>query len=216
MVLIIPSRIWEYIIAGLAIILAPGPSVLFTIARAIAWGRLTAVLTCLGNTFGMFTVSVVVAFGLGPIFQHNHTIYITMQWMGALYLVYLGIMAIREARTHAAQMTTLKGSKPTYWKTIREGYMVGVLNPKGIIFFAAILPQFTDSSKGHLTAQLLLLGFIFVFLGFFCDSGWGILAGSFRNWLASNDRRLVQLRIVGGVVMMGLGVITFVNSLLQK
>jgi threonine/homoserine/homoserine lactone efflux protein len=60
------------------------------------------------------------------------------------------------------------------------------------------------------------LGFIFVFLGFFCDSAWGILAGSFRNWLASNDRRLVQLRIVGGVVMMGLGVITFVNSLLQK
>jgi len=94
--------------------------------------------------------------------------------------------------------------------------MVGVLNPKGIIFFAAILPQFTDSSKGHLTSQLLLLGFIFVFLGFFCDSAWGILAGSFRNWLASNDRRLVQLRIVGGVVMMGLGIITFVNSLLQK
>lgn len=215
MVIVIPGRIWEYIVAGLAIILAPGPSVLFTIARAIAYGRATAIASVLGNSLGMFTVSVLVALGLGPIFQHHHLIYISMQWLGALYLIYLGIDAIRHSKAHAESMTTLKESRPTFWQAVRQGYMVGVLNPKGIIFFAAILPEFADSAKGHLTAQLVLMGFIFVFLGFFCDGTWGLLAGALRNWLAADSGRLVNLRRGGGVVMILLGAITFTNSLLH-
>ncbi len=215
MVIVVPGRIWEYIVAGLAIILAPGPSVLFTIARAIAFGRATALATVLGNSLGMFTVSVAVALGLGPIFQHHHLIYISMQWLGALYLVYLGIEAITHSRAHATAMTDLKEDKPSFWQAVRQGYTVGVLNPKGIIFFAAILPEFADSAKGHLTAQLVLMGFIFVFLGFFCDGAWGALAGTLRQWLAANPARLVMLRRIGGAVMILLGLITFTNSLLH-
>lgn len=215
MIIVIPARIWEYIVAGLAIILAPGPSVLFTIARAIAFGRATAVATVLGNSLGMFTVSILVALGLGPIFQHHHLIYVTMQWFGALYLIYLGIDAIAHSKAHADAMTDLKEERPSFWRAVQQGYTVGVLNPKGIIFFAAILPEFADSSKGHLTAQLVLMGFIFVFLGFFCDGTWGMLAGTLRKWLAAKAERLVLLRKIGGVVMIALGIITFANSILH-
>ena len=216
MIIVIPGRIWEYIVAGLAIILAPGPSVLFTIARAIAFGRATAVATVFGNSLGMFTISVLVALGLGPVFQHHHLIYQAMQWLGALYLVYLGIEAILHSKAHADAMTSVKEERPTFWQAVRQGFTVGVLNPKGIIFFAAILPEFADSAKGHITAQLVLMGFIFVFLGFFCDSTWGLLAGTLRQWLAAQPQRLVTLRKIGGSVMILLGAITFLNSLLHK
>ena len=202
--------------AGLAIILAPGPSVLFTIARAIAFGRATAVATVLGNSLGMFTISVLVALGLGPVFQHHHLIYQAMQWLGAIYLVYLGIEAIIHSKAHADAMTDVKEERPSFWRAVQQGFTVGVLNPKGIIFFAAILPEFADSSKGHITAQLVLMGFIFVFLGFFCDSTWGMLAGTLRQWLAAEAKRLAMLRKIGGIVMIVLGFITFLNSILHK
>lgn len=213
--MIIPSRLWEYLIAATLIILAPGPSVLFTIARAISWGRATAVATVLGNALGMFTISVLVAVGLGPVLQRYHSVYIGVQWAGALYLVYLGIDAIRHSKEHAQSMTDLSGGKPSLVKTIRQGYLVGVLNPKSMVFFAAILPQFTDHEKGHLTSQLLLLGAIFCIICFFSDGTWGIVAGTIRNWLSSDARRLERLRAGGGFVMVGLGIITFVNSLLN-
>ena len=216
MTLIIPSRLWEYLIAATLIILAPGPSVLFTIARAVSWGRATAVATVLGNALGMFTISVLVAVGLGPILQRFHPIYIGVQWTGALYLVYLGIDAIRHSKEHAQSMTDVSGGKPSLGKTIRQGYLVGVLNPKSMVFFAAILPQFTDRAKGHLTSQLLLLGAIFCIICFFSDGTWGIVAGTIRNWLSSDARRLERLRAGGGFVMVGLGIITFANSLLNS
>ena len=85
---VVPSRLWEYCIAAIIIILAPGPSVLFVIARAIAWGRATAVATVAGNVMGAFALSVVVAVGLGPILQSSDLAFITVQLLGGSYLVY--------------------------------------------------------------------------------------------------------------------------------
>ena len=97
----IPSRLWEYLIATVLIILAPGPSVLFTIARAIAWGRVAAIATVIGNAFGMFLVSVLVAFGLGPLLQSSKLFYNGIQWAGGAYLIYLGYAAIAASRVDA-------------------------------------------------------------------------------------------------------------------
>jgi len=213
--LIIPSNLWEYLVAATLIILVPGPSVLFTIARAISWGRATALATVVGNALGMFTISIFVAVGLGPVLQRSHPFYVGVQWLGAFYLVYLGIDALRHSKQHAQEMTDLSGGKPTIRKTIREGYLVGFLNPKSLVFFAAILPQFTDRHQGHLTSQLLLLGAIFCIICIFSDGTWGIIAGTIRNWLASDERRLERLRATGGFVMIALGVVTFINSLFQ-
>ena len=190
----------------MAIILAPGPSVLFVIARAIAWGRATAVFTVAGNVTGAFSLSVFVALGLGPILQRSELAYIAVQWGGGLYLVYLGIDAIRKRSAHAADMTNQGEIAPSIRRSIRDGFWVGALNPKGVVFFAAVLPQFIDRERGSVTAQLILLGAIFAILAFVSDGSWGMLAGTARNWLATDAKRLERLRATGGVIMILLGI----------
>ena len=203
--MIIPSRLAEYIVAAMIIILAPGPSVLFVIARAIAWGRKVAVFTVAGNVSGSFVLSVFVALGLGPILQRSDLAYTAVQWGGGLYLIYLGIDAIKQRKAHAADMTNQGDSSPTALRSMRDGFWVGALNPKAIVFYAAVLPQFIDREKGQITSQLILLGAIFSALAFISDGTWGLLAGTARAWLANDSSRLEKLRASGGSIMIVLG-----------
>lgn len=203
--MIVPSRLIEYIIAAMIIILAPGPSVLFVIARAIAWGRKVAVITVAGNVTGAFVLSSLVAFGLGPVLQRSDLAFAAVQWCGGLYLVYLGIDAIRKRKIHAADMTNQGSVEPKNFQSIRDGFMVGVLNPKGLVFYAAVLPQFVDRDRGNITAQLLFLGALFSILAFISDGSWGLLAGTARAWLSGDANRLEKLRAIGGCVMIFLG-----------
>lgn len=208
----IPTKMGEYIAVSIAIILAPGPSVLFTIARAIAWGRKVAVLTVLGNASGFFAMSLLVAVGIGPIIQSSDFIYAAVQWGGGLYLIYLGVDAIRKRNEHTSQMLEdSSAGKPSALRIIRDGFVVGILNPKGIVFNAAVTPQFIDRDAGKVILQLILLGAIFALLAFVCDGTWGLLAGTARTWLATNVQRIVLLRSVGGIVMMILGVLVLVQ-----
>ena len=199
----------------MVIILAPGPSVLFVIARAIAWGRATAVFTVAGNVTGAFSLSVFVALGLGPILQRSELAYIAVQWGGGLYLVYLGIDAIRKRSAHAADMTNQGEIAPTIRRSIRDGFWVGALNPKGVVFFAAVLPQFIARERGSVTAQLILLGAIFAILAFVSDGSWGMLAGTARNWLATDSKRLERLRATGGVIMIILGISVVISAIVS-
>lgn len=211
--MVIPSRLPEYLIAAMIIILAPGPSVLFIIARAIAWGRKVAVMTTLGNVSGAFALSSMVAVGLGPILQRSHIAYLSVQIAGGGYLIFLGIDAIAKRALHAEDMTRVESSQPTLWHCIRDGFWVGALNPKGLVFYAAVLPAFIDVEKGHVTQQLFLLGALFSILAFFSDGSWGLLAGTARNWLATEVSRLERLRLIGGLVMMALGATTITFAL---
>ena len=199
----------------MVIILAPGPSVLFVIARAIAWGRATAVFTVAGNVTGAFSLSIFVALGLGPILQRSELAYIAVQWGGGLYLVYLGVDAIRKRSAHAADMTNQGEIAPSIRRSIRDGFWVGALNPKGVVFFAAVLPQFIDREKGSVTAQLILLGAIFAILAFVSDGSWGMLAGTARNWLATDARRLERLRATGGTIMIILGISVLISAIVS-
>ena len=210
----IPSRLWEYLIATVLIIQAPGPSVLFTIARAIAWGRVAAIATVIGNAFGMFLVSVLVAFGLGPLLQSSKLFYNSIQWAGGAYLIYLGYAAIAASRVDAQGMQKTEGSKPSFFTSLKNGFWVGVLNPKSIVFFAAILPQFVDQEKNNVTAQLLLLGAIFATIALISDGSYGLLAGTVRSWLAGDVKRLIFMRRFGGVVMIGLGLFTIFSAII--
>jgi hypothetical protein len=209
---VIPSRLVEYIIAAMIIILAPGPSVLFVIARAIAWGRKVAVVTVAGNVTGAFVLSSLVAFGLGPILQRSDLAFAAVQWGGGLYLVYLGIDAIRKRRVHAADMTNQGPIEPRVFQSVRDGFMVGVLNPKGLVFYAAVLPQFIDRDRGNVTGQLLFLGALFSVLAFISDGSWGLLAGTARAWLSGEATRLEKLRATGGTIMILLGTAVIVSA----
>lgn len=208
-----PARFPEYLIASVVIILAPGPSVLFAIARAISWGRATAIATVAGNAFGMFATSVLVAFGLGPILQRSEIAFISVQILGGIYLLYLGIDALRHSQIHAADMINKGDIRPSKWRSAREGFWVGALNPKGFVFFAAILPQFLDRDGSNLTTQLLLMGASFAILSFIGDGTWGMIAGTLRERMATSPRRLVLIRRVGGLVMILLGVFTLTSAL---
>ena len=211
--MVIPSRLIEYIIAAMIIILAPGPSVLFVIARAIAWGRKVAVFTVAGNVTGAFFLSSLVAFGLGPILSRSDLAYSAVQWGGGGYLVYLGINAIKARRIAAADMKSQGSVVPTFWRSARDGFWVGALNPKGLVFYAAVLPQFVDIERGNVTGQLLFLGALFSILAFISDGTWGLLAGTARAWLASDEKRLELLRVIGGCVMIILGLLVIASAL---
>ena len=213
--MVIPSRLPEYIVAAMVIILAPGPSVLFVIARAIAWGRATAVFTVAGNVTGAFSLSVFVALGLGPILERSEIAYIAVQWGGGLYLMYLGIEAIWKRSVHAADMANQGDVAPSIRRSVRDGFWVGALNPKGVVFFAAVLPQFIDRDRGSITAQLIFLGAVFAVLAFVSDGSWGVLAGTARNWLATDSKRLEKLRATGGVIMILLGLQVLVSAIVS-
>ena len=199
----------------MVIILAPGPSVLFVIARAIAWGRATAVFTVAGNVTGAFSLSVFVALGLGPVLERSEIAYIAVQWGGGLYLIYLGIEAIWKRSVHAADMANQGDVAPSIRRSIRDGFWVGALNPKGVVFFAAVLPQFIDRERGSITAQLIFLGAVFAVLAFVSDGSWGVLAGTARNWLATDSKRLEKLRATGGVIMIVLGLQVLVSAIVS-
>lgn len=210
---VIPSRIGEYLVAAVVIILAPGPSVLFVIARAISWGRKVAVLTVLGNALGALVLSAVVALGFGPLLSRSELLYASVQWGGGLYLLYLGIDAWRKRSLHAAAMNQSQElHSPTLWRCVRDGFWVGSLNPKGIVFFAAVLPPFVDREQGRITQQLLFMGLCFAVLAFFLDSTWGLLAGTARSWLSGDTRRLIFLRAIGGIVIMVLGILVIATA----
>jgi threonine/homoserine/homoserine lactone efflux protein len=199
----------------MVIILAPGPSVLFVIARAIAWGRKTAVFTVAGNVTGAFALSTMVAIGLGPILQRSDLAYAAIQWGGGLYLMYLGIEAIRQRKIHAEDMRNQGDIAPGVARSMRDGFWVGALNPKGLVFYAAVLPQFVDREKGNVALQLIFLGAVFSILAFISDGTWGLLAGTARQWLATDAKRLEKLRATGGIVMIILGISVLISAIVS-
>ena len=110
-------------------------------------------------------------------------------------------------------MTNQGPIQPGRLRSIRDGFWVGALNPKGLVFYAAVLPQFIDRDRGSVTAQLLLLGAIFSILALISDGSWGLLAGTARNWLATDAKRLERLRATGGTVMITLGTLVIAAAL---
>jgi threonine/homoserine/homoserine lactone efflux protein len=208
------SHFTQFFIASAIIIIAPGPSVMFAVARGVAWGRSVAVLTVLGNSIGALVLSAIVALGLGPLLTHSKLFSTVIQVAGGCYLLWLGLDALRHRQAHARAMVQREDVRPSKLKVVRQGFTVGVLNPKAMVFFDAVFPHFVSRSKGDVTVQLLLLGAIFSVMAFFSDSTWGYIAGSARDWFARSEGRLVVMRTIGGCVMLTLGVLILVSALL--
>lgn len=199
------EHLLPFLLTCLVIIPAPGPSVLFAIARAIAWGRKVALLSVAGNAIGMAVLSLAVALGVGPVIQNSKVLFASVQWLGGLYLAWMGVDAIRHRVVAASEMVEVGPSVPTNLSTLRQGFVVGVLNPKVIVFFAAILPQFVDPTLTSVALQMMMLGLLFSLLAVLSDGLYALLAGSAREWLSEHPRRLETMRLVGGVVMICLG-----------
>lgn len=206
------SHFTQFFIASAIIIIIPGPSVTFAVARGVAWGRAVAVLTVAGNSLGALLLSAIVAVGLGPLITHSKLFSTVLQILGGCYLLWLGYEALRKRHAHAQAMAQREDVRPSNGRVMRQGFMVGVLNPKALVFFVAVFPHFVDRSSGDVTGQLLIFGVIFSAMAFVSDGTWGFIAGTARDWLADSATRLVVMRMAGALVMMALGVLILVSA----
>jgi threonine/homoserine/homoserine lactone efflux protein len=189
----------------LVVIAIPGPSVLFVVGRALAHGRRTALASVAGNVLGVQVVAVSVALGVGALVQQSATVFSLVKLAGAGYLVWLGIQAFRHRGSLGEALAAAPGPRDD-WKATREGFVVGVANPKAYILFAAVLPQFANRAAGHVPLQLLLLSLVSLPIGLVCDSAWGLAASAVRSWFARSPQRLALVGGLGGLAMIGLGV----------
>jgi threonine/homoserine/homoserine lactone efflux protein len=199
-----PSTLFAFAIASAVIIAIPGPSVLFTIGRALSAGRREALLTVVGNALGILTQICALAVGLGPLIAASATAYTALKLVGAGYLVWLGVQAIRHRRALAEAFETGAAPSAPSLHAVRAGYVVGVTNPKTIVFFAALLPQFVVQTS-PVFPQLLALGSVFAGLALCLDGTVALVASRARDWFASSPRRMERVGGAGGLMMVGLG-----------
>jgi threonine/homoserine/homoserine lactone efflux protein len=201
------SHVLAFAAVVTVLIAIPGPSVLFTVSRALTVGRRAALLTVIGNELGLCVQVVAVAFGVGAVVQRSAQVITVIKLAGAVYLAFLGVQAIRHRRSMAEALAArVTPVRPL--RAIRDGFVVGAANPKTIVFFVAGLPEFTTTAPGHLPvpAQMLILGALFPVIALVLDSAWAAIAGTARQWLVGSPRRLALIGGTGGLVMIGLGV----------
>jgi len=193
-----------YAAASFVLIAIPGPSVLFVIGRALSLGRGPAIASVLGNACGVYVVAVLVAFGLGTIVQRSDAAFLVVKLAGGMYLMWLGIQAIRHRHGLAAALD-VNVPQISRWRATRQGFVVGIANPKALIIFGAVLPQFVHRSAGHVPEQMLLLSLVSFGIALISDSLWATAASTVRSWFAVNPRRLAAVGGAGGLAMIGVG-----------
>lgn len=223
--MIAADRVLPFLLTAIVIILAPGPQVLFVVGRALAYGRRAAVSTAAGGTIGAYTQALLVSLGLGTLVERSDLVYSALKLIGAAYLVFLGVKAFRHRHVLSAGIQAAdpdeggneggeadggpdarSGRPISGLRAARQGMLVGLTNPKAGVFFGAILPQFVDRARGEVPLQMILFATMFSTLALVCDSGWGLAAGTARDWFARSPRRLAMVGGAGGLAMVGLGV----------
>ena len=192
------SHILAFAAVVTVLVAIPGPSVLFTVSRALTVGRRAALLTVVGNELGLCVQVVAVAFGVGAVVQRSAQVITVVKLAGAVYLAFLGVQAIRHRRS-TAEALAARVTPVRPLRAIRDGFVVGVANPKTIVFFVAGLPEFTTTAPGHLPvpAQMLILGALFPVIALVLDSLWAVIAGTAREWFARSPRRMDEEDMVG-------------------
>lgn len=197
------AQMLSFGIAALALVVVPGPSVLFVISQGVAHGRRVALATVLGNAGGLVVHVTMVALGLGAVVSRSAAIFTVMKLAGAGYLVLLGVRALR-SDVSVLDATLGATRRPGLRRSARDGFVVGVSNPKTTVFFLAVLPQFVERSRGHVSVQLALLGALFGAIALVSDSVYAVIAGGARDWLERRPERARHLGRASGVVLLAL------------
>lgn len=200
------DHLLPFLITVYVLILVPGPSVIFTISRGVALGRRAALATVLGNTSGLLCQLLLVVVGLGSILASSDVVFEALKLIGAAYLILLGLRSIRERRELARVLAPAAIAPRPLPRVVREGFVVGATNPKGLLIFTAVLPEFIDRAAGHATLQLATLGLVCAVVALISDSTWALASGTAREWLGRSPRRLQALSAGGGGTLIGLGV----------
>jgi threonine/homoserine/homoserine lactone efflux protein len=201
-----------FVAASLALTIVPGPAVLYIVARSVEGGRPAGLVSVLGIGVGGLVHVLFAAVGLSAILVSSATVFSVVKWLGAAYLVYLGLQRIL-ARDEESTAVTVE--REPLSRVFSQGVVVNVLNPKTALFFLAFLPQFVDPSRGVVPAQIALLGITFVVLALCTDGLYALLSGSAADWLRrrNEDSRFRRgQRYVSGGVYIALGAATAVSG----
>lgn len=187
------------------LVIIPGPSVLFTVSRALSLGTDGALTTLIGNILGTYLQIVAVAVGVGALLAASEPAFLAVKLVGAAYLVYLGVRAIRHRHSILNLPSGVQATRACAPRLLFDGLIVGIANPKTVVFFTALLPQFTDPSSGNPVLQMLLLGVIDIIIMAMCEGAWVLAASTARAWFGRRPERLARAGVVSGLVMIGLG-----------
>jgi threonine/homoserine/homoserine lactone efflux protein len=198
-----PTTYGLFILTALALLAIPGPAVLYVVSRSIDQGRSAGLSSVLGITTGTVVHVALAAIGLSSLVLASRVAFDTVRYVGAAYLVFLGVRRLVTRRTD-------DGVEPSAPRTRRDlytqGVIVNLLNPKTIVFIFAFIPQFVDVGAGHIGAQIMLFGLTFALLGLMSDSCYALVAGTVADRLRGTPLVARVERWVGGTVLIGLGV----------
>lgn len=199
-----PSNLSLFIVAAVALLLVPGPAVLYIVARSASQGRTAGLVSVLAIETANLIQAVAAGLGLSAILLSSALAFDVVKYLGAVYLIYLGIRKLLSPENNAEAEIERESLRQIYW----QGVAVNILNPKTALFFFAFLPQFVDPSRGNVVAQNLLLGLIFVGLAIITDSLYALVVSSFADKLRGNQRFQTGGRYFAGLVYVGLGITT--------
>ncbi len=196
--------LWRlFVVASLVLLLTPGPAVLYIVARSVQQGRTAGLVSVIGIHLGTIVHITAAAVGLSALVVSSALAFAIVKYLGAAYLVWLGIRALMAKHTNP--VTPVIRAKSLYL-AFRDGFVVNLLNPKTAIFFLSFLPQFVDPARGAVHWQMLVLGLTFVSLGILSDGMFALIAGAAGEFLRQSQRAQRILRWFSGASFVGLGV----------
>jgi threonine/homoserine/homoserine lactone efflux protein len=198
------SNLYFFILAAVAVLVVPGPAVLYITARSASQGRAAGLVSVFAIETANFIQAVAAALGLSALLLSSALAFEVVKYLGAAYLIYLGIRKLFFSESEAEGEIKVETLSRIYW----QGLAINLLNPKTALFFLAFLPQFVDPARGNVIAQNLLLGMIFVGLAIVTDSMYALVVSSFADRLKGNQRFQTGGRYFAGLVYVGLGITT--------
>jgi threonine/homoserine/homoserine lactone efflux protein len=201
------SQLLFFISAALVLLSIPGPAVLYIVGRSIGQGRNAGYVSALGIGVGTLVHTAAAAVGLSALLVSSAAAFSVVKYLGAAYLVFLGIQRLRSKESLAAAADPA-APRATLARVFGQGIVVNVLNPKTALFFFAFVPQFIDPSRGHIATQILSLGVLFACMGTTSDSIWAFFARRVAGWLRGSPGWTRNERYVSGGILISLGLAT--------
>ncbi|MGC9523374.1 MAG: LysE family translocator [Anaerolineae bacterium] len=206
-----PRTLVAFMAAALALLVIPGPVILYTIARTLHQGRRAGLASTLGVGLGDFTHVLAATLGLSALLAASPRAFAAVKIAGALYLAYLGLRTLLSPRAPDADQTNEVMPPASTARVFGQGLLVAVLNPRTALFFLAFLPQFVDAGRGDVAAQTLVLGGCFVIAGMLTNVTYTLLIGALRQQLRANDRWVRLRRYVSGTTYVLLSATTLLT-----
>lgn len=203
------SSLAIFILASLALLLAPGPAVLYVVARSIDQGRMAGIVSVLGISLGGFVHVFAAAVGLSALLVSSALAFTVVKYLGAAYLVYLGITTLM---TPTRKVDNTDIVSMSHARIFRQGMIVNILNPKTALFFFTFIPQFVDPARGSVALQIVFLGTLFLVMAIVTDSCYALVAGTLGQWLKANQTFLKVQKYLSGSIYIFLGITTALSG----